>query len=595
MKNNSKKVLGIVLVMMLSLVLVQSASATISLSTETIPDATVGTYYSTQLVASGSGTLVYTRVGKLPTGLSLSGSGLISGTPEKGTAGTYRFAVNVTSSSESVTKIYKLTVQASSSSLTISPTSTYLPEGSVGTYYSTNITASGAGSAVTWSYDWEGGSSNNGGLNFNTTDGTLTGTPNADGTYKLTVTATAGSAKASKTYTVIIHRSGVVPIEITTDELPSAIQGVTYSAKLVSNKSNATWRLEEGTRLPAELTLDGDGTVSGNPTATAGTYSFVVSAYDSANTTSRYKEITIDISSFAITTTELPDGKVQSDYNYVLSSNPSGSVNWSVTDGSLPKGLFLDEEAGLIYGKPEEAGDYAVEITAERNSVKDAAVFSLTINPSSSITPEINDSSLPNAKVGKTYTYTFTANKSGGSWAIYSGVTGNMAINSTTGEFSWTPSSAGPQRFVISYTLGAADGYEMITKEFSITVNDASYTLQITRANPHSGYIRQQYSYQFKANTPGVKWSHDDTKGDKIPNDLVLSESLGTLSGVPMESGTFHIYIIATANDEETAEVDFSLIIASEDYGDDDEGCNTGASIYALMFVAGLFGLKRKH
>ena len=71
---------------------------TLSVATSTLPGGTVGVSYSQSLSATG-GTLPYTwslvpGLGTLPAGLSLSGTGVISGTPT--TAGTSNFTVRVT-------------------------------------------------------------------------------------------------------------------------------------------------------------------------------------------------------------------------------------------------------------------------------------------------------------------------------------------------------------------------------------------------------------------------------------------------------------------------------------------------------------------
>jgi len=72
----------------------------LAITTTTIPTAFLNTPYSTTLLASG-GTPPYTwsiTAGALPTGLSLSAAGVISGTPGPKTAGVANFTVRVTDS-----------------------------------------------------------------------------------------------------------------------------------------------------------------------------------------------------------------------------------------------------------------------------------------------------------------------------------------------------------------------------------------------------------------------------------------------------------------------------------------------------------------
>ena len=68
----------------------------VSISTATLPDATVGTAYHTAMVATGgssSGYLWAIKGGALPAGMSFGLDGVLSGTPT--TAGTTTLSINV--------------------------------------------------------------------------------------------------------------------------------------------------------------------------------------------------------------------------------------------------------------------------------------------------------------------------------------------------------------------------------------------------------------------------------------------------------------------------------------------------------------------
>jgi hypothetical protein len=90
-----------------------TSSSSVRISTTSLVDGTVSIGYSQQLAATG-GTLPYTWTldsGALPTGLSLSSSGLISGTPS--TVGSFDFVIRVTDST-SLTATQPLTIAISS-------------------------------------------------------------------------------------------------------------------------------------------------------------------------------------------------------------------------------------------------------------------------------------------------------------------------------------------------------------------------------------------------------------------------------------------------------------------------------------------------
>lgn len=93
----------------------------LSIMTATLPNAAVGTYYSVSLAASGGSSPFYSwslYSGSLPSGLSLSSGGIISGTPTA--AGTANFTVWVTDGTSSTTRALSLTVSGAALMITTS-------------------------------------------------------------------------------------------------------------------------------------------------------------------------------------------------------------------------------------------------------------------------------------------------------------------------------------------------------------------------------------------------------------------------------------------------------------------------------------------
>ncbi len=114
------------------------------ITTTSLPNGQVGTAYSTTLAASG-GTSPYTwslTAGTLPAGLSLSASGVISGTPTAAvSAASLTFKVTDSGQpAQSNSAALSLTIVAAAAPVI---TTTSLPNGQVGTAYSTTLVASG--------------------------------------------------------------------------------------------------------------------------------------------------------------------------------------------------------------------------------------------------------------------------------------------------------------------------------------------------------------------------------------------------------------------------------------------------------------------
>lgn len=121
----------------------------LTITTGTLPSATVGTAYRETLTASGgTGSDTWqVKSGTLPKGVTLSPGGVLSGTPT--TAGPATFTVEVTDgASATEMQSLTLTVQAAVSPLTVTTTS--LPTATVGTAYSQTIHASGGTGSDTW-------------------------------------------------------------------------------------------------------------------------------------------------------------------------------------------------------------------------------------------------------------------------------------------------------------------------------------------------------------------------------------------------------------------------------------------------------------
>src|SRR5207248_11566833 len=116
-----------------------AACPTITITSATLPAGTVNTAYTQTLTASG-GTASFTftlSAGTLPTGVTLSTAGLLSGTPTQ--SGTFTVTVRATDANGcSGTQSYSLVINCPTT--TLSPTT--LPSGTVGTAYNQTISAS---------------------------------------------------------------------------------------------------------------------------------------------------------------------------------------------------------------------------------------------------------------------------------------------------------------------------------------------------------------------------------------------------------------------------------------------------------------------
>jgi alpha-tubulin suppressor-like RCC1 family protein len=352
--------------------------STITLSPSTLPSGTVGTTYNETISASG-GTSPYTysvASGALPSGLTLSNSGVLSGTPT--TAGTYNFTVTAADSNNCTgSRAYSITINCPT--ITLSPST--LPSGTVGTAYSQKITANGGTAPYTFT---KSSGTLPSGLTLSA-GGVLSGTPTTAGTYNFTVTATDSSnCTGSSDYSITINSGGCPTITLSPSTLPSGTAGTAYSQTITASGGTSpyTFAITSGS-LPAGLTLSATGTLSGTPT-TAGSYNFTVTATDK-NSCQAYITYTLLINpagcpAITLSPTTLANGIVGTAYSQTITaSGGSAPYTYVITNGSLPPGFTLSSN-GVLSGTPTTVGTYSFTITAtDSNNCTGSRGYSIEI------------------------------------------------------------------------------------------------------------------------------------------------------------------------------------------------------------------------
>lgn len=345
-------------------------SSDLAISTTTLPNPTVGAPHSTSLSATGGNGLYSFSLtaGVLPTGLSLSPGGTISGTPSA--SGLFSFTVRAmdagtsASASDTANQSYSVTVQ---SALSIT-TAAGLESGLVGTAYSKTLGATGGNPSYSWALS---AGTLPGGLSLNSSSGVLSGTPTAAGAFSFDLTVTdstgGGAATATQSFTVTISNALV----ITTSSLPSVQQGAAYSTSVSATGGNGalTFSLSSGS-LPTGISLGPTGILSGTATGSAGTSTCTVSVVDSSSTPpntavgSDTQILSLQVADpLSITTTTLPDGILGASYSQTIATSGGASpFNFTVSGGSLPPGLSLAASTGAITGTPTATGTSSFDV-----------------------------------------------------------------------------------------------------------------------------------------------------------------------------------------------------------------------------------------
>jgi len=251
----------------------------LTIQQQSVPGGTIGQAYSQQLGAlsvtsinpvQGSPAQAAWSIqsGSLPAGVTLSSSGLLSGTPTA--EGSYTFVVKATGGGGTTdTETETLVVRQP---ITLTSQLSAATRAEVGIPFSATDSAAGGEGTFTWSIG-------NGALPAGLTlapDGSISGTPTLAGRFQFTLTATDREARAkSLEVTLVVAKK----LSMKSLKLKRAKVGVPYRAKLAiaGGVAPLTWTIRG--KLPTGMKLGKTGLLLGTPKA-ARTYRFTVTAVD---------------------------------------------------------------------------------------------------------------------------------------------------------------------------------------------------------------------------------------------------------------------------------------------------------------------------
>ncbi len=225
------------------------------ITTAALPPATVGQFYSAQLLSSGGVFPVSWSVGAdgdpLPTGLTLSPTGLISGTPTQAISANVSF--EVTDSCGPTTTVKLLALSVSCPALNVATSA--LPAGIVGQPYSAQLLSSGGVAPVTWALEDGAGFLPNGLMI--TPTGLIMGTPT---TYGLSVFAVNAEDSCNPVAQIEEKDLSInIDTPVTTELTITRMQLSFDNGRAETTVS----RNQPGLRVVADLRFDGSGLLRG--------------------------------------------------------------------------------------------------------------------------------------------------------------------------------------------------------------------------------------------------------------------------------------------------------------------------------------------
>jgi len=339
------------------------------------PKFQVGQPVSLQLLAQAGCDVYRWEItnGGLPPGLTLSSTGLITGTPTASGQTTPWVTVHDLVASEGGypwcggdNHSERQFVFESIPGLSIQNQS--VPGGTIGQPYSIQFTAlsvtntnplTGSAAQATWSL---ASGTLPAGVALSS-QGVLSGTPTVEGSWTFVVRATGGGGVSDTETETLSVRQPLVATSPFRGEALKAEVGIPYTAdvKAAGGSGTYTYAVASGT-LPEGLELGTDGTVSGTPT-TAGRYTFGIRVSDSEGRTTTVNTALRVADELLITTARLKPAKVGKAFRAQIAT--IGGVapkQWTIVRGKLPAGVKFGKKLGLFLGIPTKAGNYKLAL-----------------------------------------------------------------------------------------------------------------------------------------------------------------------------------------------------------------------------------------
>jgi hypothetical protein len=423
---------------------------------------------------------------------------------------------------QSARTVYQqIAAEAAAQSLEITTSS--LPEGAVGSQFSTTLTGTGGTGPYVWAVTPGTLPS---GLTLNSSSGTISGTPTAAGTSTVTINLSDSSnpvQSVSKSFDLTVSTAPALSYSLWT---PSATPAV-----LDSGPDNS---VELGVRFRSDVS----GTIRGirfyKSSANAGTHTGTLWTSTGTQlatgtfineTTSGWQQLNfatpvpISANTVYVASYHASSGHYSHDVNYFVAQFDSGPLH-ALADSNGGNGLYRYASSTVFPNKRWMAVNYWVDVVFVPNAT--ATLSSIIVTPANmTVSP------------GATQQYTATGNYSDGS-------TQNL-----TAQVTWASSEPGVAQInAAGLATATAPGSSTITATLGNISSGTTFTvhaapLAITTSTLAAGNVGAPYSATLSASggQPPYTWS---ISAGSLPSGLSLNPVSGLISGTPAAAGTFN-------------------------------------------------------
>jgi len=483
----------------------------------------------------------------LPAGLTLSPSGVLSGTPLLSAAPQstveYKIGIKVTGSNaipQSSTRTYLLPVRPAAPPVITTKT---LPDAEMGQeYFFDDLVVTGG----KLPYKFKAAAAFPAELVI-AEDGTISGIPKTAGTYRLKISVTDANNRTVTTYVSLIVSDAPAPkITTATPLFWSLNQAIGTTLQATAGRAPYKWaKIGSSTdplrNLPAGVVLNQNGTFSGAPTA-AGTFKVPIRVTDDLGKGSTVTFTIIVSGPLSITSpSPLDPALVGVSVNSTLTAQ--GGIlpyKWTLKNrGTLPATVTLGS-TGRLSGTVNATGNFTftAEVADSRNGTAAVAEKQLTL-PVLNYNLLIVTSSLPDGTAGSNYTATplvATGGRPPYAWSFTPAVGG---LSAATGNLSGKPLASGNYTLVLKVTDANA---KFVTRNVTLRINEPA-PLAFDPLTLPNGRVAATYNATLGAKGGFAPYSYTLKTSGTLPPGLALATN-GAITGKPTTAGTYKFFVI---------------------------------------------------
>jgi hypothetical protein len=470
----------------------------------------------------------------LPTGLSLSSSCVLSGTPTAVFAAA-NYTITATNANGSSSATISITVND------VAPSIDYIPSSYSFTYTKGSLisplTPNNHGGAIT---NCTATPSLPAGLSISTSDCKISGTPSGiqvGTSYSITASNSGGSSSATITIAVndnppTISYSGG-PFAYTVNAAISTLTPTTSGGAITSCTSSPG--------LPGGLSLSSTCVITGTPNTVTAAANYTITASNSGGSAST--TISVQIKDIAPTLSYTGSPFTYTQGVTITTLNPTdtgGAITGCSSSPSLPSGLSLSSTC-VISGAPtptSSATNYT--ITATNSGGSASATISITVNPGP---PVLSYTGSPFTFTNGTAISTINPVNNGGTISSCSsspGLPAGLALSPTC-VITGTPTAVSS---ATNYVITGTNAQGSSSYTINITVNDTPPSIGYTPSS-YVEVLRTAISTITPSNSGGSILSCSSNPA--LPAGLSLSSTC-TISGTPTAVSAAANYTITATN-----------------------------------------------